>query len=225
MTKCPSCDTHLDRRETALPGAMGVALDVCDRCLGVWLPAPSVRHLADLRAVATRTGAFGAALREILHAIEAAIYTDALTGVRNRRSFDLRLPAAISEANGRYRVSLLFFDLDGFKGLNDERGHQEGDRALRVIAQTITKALRPMDHVSRYGGDEFVAILPEADRAETAKVASRVRDAIAKARHDGILLVDSSIGVATYPYDGETPADLLAAADAAMYRVKGERRR
>jgi len=127
----------------------------------------------------------------------------------------------------RYRrpLSVIFFDLDLFKQVNDAYGHQAGSDLLREVGQLLRALLRATDVPVRYGGDEFVVILPETTREQAAAVAGRLRDALQAnpflRSRDLAVSVTASFGIATWPEDGETGEDLLRAADAAMYRAKG----
>jgi diguanylate cyclase (GGDEF)-like protein len=120
-------------------------------------------------------------------------------------------------------------DLDGFKFYNDTYGHLTGDRILKQVANVIMKSVRTMDVVSRYGGDEFIAILPETDLTLAIKIAERLSNDISK----GALLTENSIaksessltasiGIVSYPQHGETTAQLLENVDKAMYCAKHE---
>ena len=153
---------------------------------------------------------------------------DELTGLPNRRYLGewLGISLAAARRSGR-ELALLYFDLDGFKSINDRFGHDAGDRVLQVTAQRWRSALRISDFFARLGGDEFVAVLPEVPtEPNLAMLIQRLQVAITKAPipelADGA--VCASIGVATFPRDGDAVDALLAAADHAMYEVKERRR-
>jgi two-component system cell cycle response regulator len=157
--------------------------------------------------------------------------TDSLTGVYNRRYIDRRLIEEISRARRQeYRVSVLFIDIDHFKTVNDTVGHQGGDEVLREICGRIKDELRLSDALARFGGEEFVVLLIDADLESATRVAQRIRASVADRAFDlstGVALpVTVSIGVATLadferdnPVTGVAQA-LLAQADAALYKAK-----
>ena len=153
---------------------------------------------------------------------------DALTGLRNHGAFQRELGAAV-EAGRPFAVLML--DLDAFKRFNDTLGHPAGDGLLVEIAAAMTRATRDTDRTYRYGGDEFAAILPGADRVIAHEVAERIRRAVGD-RTSGAVANDAeprpsvtiSAGVACYPEDGRTKDELVAVADRALYIVKGEGR-
>jgi diguanylate cyclase (GGDEF)-like protein len=123
---------------------------------------------------------------------------------------------------GGTRVSVLFLDLDRFKSLNDRFGHAAGDRALREFAAVVRTALRAEDVFGRWGGEEFVALLPGTDRLPARAIAQRICDSVATHtfRTVGGTNVTCSIGVATYPLDARDLGSLVEAADTAMYAAK-----
>jgi diguanylate cyclase (GGDEF)-like protein len=149
---------------------------------------------------------------------------DGLTGLFNRRRLSELLDQAISDAaRDRHALGLLFVDLDGFKRVNDHYGHAMGDELLVTIAGRIATRARTGDVVCRYGGDEFVVLLPRVpNRAAALKVASTIRSRVAlPCRLDGQdLRVTAAIGVSMYPEDGHTAERLLRRADQLMYRSK-----
>jgi diguanylate cyclase (GGDEF)-like protein/PAS domain S-box-containing protein len=157
---------------------------------------------------------------------------DALTGLPNRMSFMERLEQSMLEARaGGTRLALLFVDLDHFKRVNDSLGHVVGDALLRTIAARIIGALRATDVVARFGGDEFMVLVPglpaRADRRDDVEqVAHKLLAVIEAPVHaEGRpLSVTPSIGIALYPGDGETPMELIEHADSAMYRAKARGR-
>ncbi len=149
---------------------------------------------------------------------------DALTGLANRNLLRDRLSQAISYAY-RYNhpIWILFIDLDRFKFINDTLGHRAGDTLLKAVSARLQAAVRETDTVARMGSDEFVLILPErTDAGLSTNIVQRIMDAVAQPlqieEHE--FFISSSIGVAVYPADGETPEDLLKHADIAMYRAK-----
>jgi len=150
---------------------------------------------------------------------------DPLTDAYNRSHFEERLDAELERAGRSGRpVSLVFIDVDRFKALNDTYGHGQGDDVLRGIAALLLASTRDEDCVCRYGGDEFVVLLPEADRAAAEAKAERFRKGIESMSFPNALDPDAAIhvtvscGVASFPGEGE--AELLAAADLALYRAK-----
>jgi diguanylate cyclase (GGDEF)-like protein len=149
---------------------------------------------------------------------------DGLTGLYNRRKMADLLETAVAEAHiTGERVGVLFIDLDGFKGVNDAYGHAAGDKLLITVASRVAARARTGDFVCRYGGDEFVVILPRvADMAATLQVAEAIRSRVALPyRIDGTELhVTAAIGAAMYPDQASTSVALLEVADESMYRVK-----
>lgn len=146
---------------------------------------------------------------------------DELTGLFNRRHFDERLKEEINRQI-RYggAFSLIMLDLDSFKAYNDVYGHPAGDTLLQEIGGLIKKAIRTSDQAFRYGGDEFAALLPQTDTDSAYHVAERIRQEVAahaQARSTG---VTCSVGISSCPTDGEIPADLISAADSALYHSK-----
>jgi diguanylate cyclase (GGDEF)-like protein/PAS domain S-box-containing protein len=163
--------------------------------------------------------------KEAEHRIVHMALHDALTGLPNRSLIGDRLQQAIAEAEREhYAVHVAFIDLDGFKLVNDGLGHSAGDLLLKEVAARMAACLRKHDTVGRFGGDEFVLVLPQQknDMAPTASLLERVREAVI-----GPVMLDEqevrvscSIGVATYPRDGADADTLMMNADAAMYRAK-----
>lgn len=160
--------------------------------------------------------------------LQQEVLRDPLTGIANRRAFDQALEPAWRELLARQRpLSLLFMDIDHFKPFNDHYGHGEGDRCLTRIACALHGCThRPGDLVVRYGGEEFVAILPDTDAQGALGVAQACHAATAvqaiRHGHSGVSgWVTLSIGVATMvPRQGSTPQALLQAADAMLYAAK-----
>ncbi|VWB38693.1 diguanylate cyclase [Burkholderia diffusa] len=157
--------------------------------------------------------------------------TDALTGLSNRRRLDRILKAECHEAiRARTPISLLFIDLDRFKGYNDTYGHVAGDAALAAVARCIVENLRhPGDNACRYGGEEFVVVLPNATERHAYDVAERIRTAVESQNLAHALnesgRVTVSIGIVTWrPDRGDDLAALLHAADSAVYRAKARGR-
>jgi diguanylate cyclase (GGDEF)-like protein len=147
--------------------------------------------------------------------------TDSLTGCYNRRSFELQLERDLHLATRmRQSLSLVMLDLDNFKQINDQAGHETGDVALCMLAETLRSELRAVDTAARFGGDEFVIILPQANTEGALLVAERLRKRIEQMEVPGFGRVTSSFGVATFPNDASSRDALVVAADRALYDSK-----
>ncbi len=160
---------------------------------------------------------------EVHRAVEIRAQTDDLTGLLNHGTFQSWLDRDVLSHEP---FSLIMLDLDDFKAVNDELGHQAGDRLLADISRALVGAGRDTDRLFRYGGDEFALILPGADASAALGVAERIRGAVQAIGGDGSVWADAnvpisaSIGVATFPRDGETPDEILLAADRACFVAK-----
>jgi diguanylate cyclase (GGDEF)-like protein len=181
----------------------------------------------DLRTLATIADYAAIAIEnaKTLERLRELTLVDDHTGLYNTRHLYRQLEAEILRSRRfGHKLSILFFDLDHFKVVNDTHGHQAGSGLLKEIGEVLLETLRTVDIPTRYGGDEFVCLLPETDRDQAVRCAQRVRKAI----NDRVFLagrglsvrITASFGIATFPDDGQTEEDLLRLADGAMYRVK-----
>src|SRR5207302_1981025 len=162
--------------------------------------------------------------REAQGELERLSITDGLTGLYNRRHLMGTLANEVQRSRRlRCTFSVLLADVDHFKQYNDSHGHLAGDAVLVKVAEIFRKMTRAVDSVARYGGEEFVVMLIEAPIAIAATVAERIRARIAAEAFDGGKM-SVSIGAAEYPAHGDTPEELIASADAAMYRAKSDGR-
>jgi diguanylate cyclase (GGDEF)-like protein len=219
--------------------------------LGWWLAAvatqPLRRLLVTVDAVATgdlsarsalsgpdETGRLGQRLDQLIIEMQETrrlSVTDPLTGLGNRRQLTDRLRLEIERASRFARpLGVLVLDVDHFKLINDRYGHQGGDRVLVELAERVRQAVREVDQVFRYGGEEFVILLPETDIVGSLTAAERIGDAV---RHSvfplhgqsahgstALISVTVSIGVSVFPHHAEAGSDLLESADQALYAAK-----
>ena len=163
----------------------------------------------------------GLALRNawLLEQVQRLAETDGLTGIANRRTFEEVLDRELSRAEHRHEaLSLVMLDIDNFKRLNDEHGHQAGDEVLREVSELISRHCREFDTAARYGGEEFALILPRCATDEAMSAAERLRTAIADASTSVPITV--SIGVAAFPERASDSVGLVHAADLALYASK-----
>ncbi|HET7830428.1 MAG TPA: GGDEF domain-containing protein [Candidatus Limnocylindrales bacterium] len=180
---------------------------------------PDARQMRLLYGLANQVGL--ALAQGQLQRVREQAATDALTGLMNRRAIRDELAAAVARsARSGEPLAILFGDLDGFKAVNDSRGHDAGDDVLRLVASAVRRALRAGDVLGRYGGDELLIVAEGTGVPEAATLARRIGEAVRSAAGaDGI---DITFGVAAYPTDADSPDALLVAADRAMYRGKLE---
>lgn len=144
---------------------------------------------------------------------------DQLTGLYNRNFFETELK--VIEKKRRYPISLIAFDVDGLKLVNDTLGHDQGDQLLKLSAEIISKSLRSTDFLARIGGDEFVAILPDTDEETAKKIVKRIRDNIVKANQEKRpFLISISIGTATAVNQDTPLVEVMKKADERMYHEK-----
>lgn len=185
-------------------------------------------HLANQDELGQLAAAFNLMIEKLeqnLTALKNLAILDELTGLYNRREFNLQLKNEL-ERSQRYShsFSLVILDIDHFKKLNDTYGHQAGDLALRSISALLKQEFRALDLVARYGGEEFIVILPETISTRAYSVAERIRQLISShalvINEKQTINVTLSGGVATFPTDGNTQEALVYAADQALYTAK-----
>jgi two-component system cell cycle response regulator len=210
------------------PEPLAIPLSSEDGEVGLLLLTPPAadftdesRELAYWLALQARTALENATLHKRL---ELAAVTDVLTSLPNRRRFEDSLATEIARSD-RFggSLALVIADLDDFKQVNDRHGHVAGDDVLRAFADAMRATVRDLDTAARYGGEEFALLLPGTDLAGAERVAERIR-ARMQARQvrtivGELIAVTASFGVAAYP-DSPSQADLIAAADKALYRAK-----
>lgn len=147
--------------------------------------------------------------------------TDSLTGCYNRRSFEMQLEKNLHQATRNDQpLSLIMMDVDEFKDINDRAGHDAGDVALQIVAETLRSELRAIDSAARFGGDEFAIILPQADAEGAVLVAERLRRRVEGTEVPGYGAITASFGLATYPTHATSRDTLVVAADRALYQSK-----
>jgi diguanylate cyclase (GGDEF)-like protein len=152
--------------------------------------------------------------------LETASYNEALTGLLNRRGLYQRAKALFQSLTvNRAPLAVLFADLDGFKAVNDAHGHDAGDRMLQEVARVIAAQLRASDVVSRFGGDEFVVILPDTSVEQAVALAKRLQKVVAAAGDTDVTL-SLTIGIGLAPNHGSDLPTVLKAVDTAMYKGK-----
>jgi diguanylate cyclase (GGDEF)-like protein/PAS domain S-box-containing protein len=188
-----------------------------------------VQALAAQAAIALQRLRLEAQLKSESARYEHLATHDALTGLPNRRLFGDRLEQALARAQRRKCVvALLFFDLDGFKEVNDTLGHDAGDLLLQLIARRLLGVIRAEDTLARLGGDEFAVILNELTHAsDSEQVVGKLLQALEQPFElaGRPVQISASFGISLYPRDATTTSELLKRADLALYRIKGQSKR
>jgi len=161
-----------------------------------------------------------------VEALESLSQTDELTGLRNRRAFNETLHHETRKASRYGRsYSILMMDVDDLKSINDRLGHDAGDKLLKMISNVIQDVLRDTDILARYGGDEFIVLLPETDSEQALEAAERIRTAVnnTSINLEGQAVSSTvSIGIAGYPGSSEEPHEVMKYADKALYQCKNK---
>ena len=185
------------------------------------------RDMARIRSLASQAAATIANMRMHRDIYNQAV-TDGLTGLYNRRHMQTAL---LDERQRAVRyghpLSVIMLDVDGFKSYNDTYGHPQGDVLLKMLAGLLRDNVRAVDTVGRYGGEEFIILMPETTKEEAAHTAERLRCAVADAVFPGfaddpdmVVFKTISLGVATFPHDTDDAQTLVSLADQALYRAK-----
>ena len=173
--------------------------------------------------------AYSGHLEELSQRLRTMAYQDALTGLYNHRYFYEQFSHEI-ERSLRYGqpLAVMLMDMNNFKGINDTYGHMVGDKFLSLVGQVISRQIRSSDIGARYGGDEFVVLLPntsmEEARFTAEKLSEAVRTAAAVNPTEAHIQLGISVGIAACPHDSRTAGDLLQIADSRMYEAKQHRR-
>jgi two-component system cell cycle response regulator len=219
------------RQEPAFPMAAAVPLYTQDRIIGVLaayrrdLGRRFTREDLDTMTFLVEQG--GVAIENVLLHEEAQrlSITDGLTGTWNRRYLYMQFKQVLATAQRFDRLfSVLMLDLDNFKDINDNYGHQRGDAILVEFSHRVSTMLREVDTFARYGGEEFVCLLSETDEDGAITTAEKIRDSVKSEPFGGmdehLLNVTVSIGIAAYPQHGESAQTLIESADRALYQAK-----
>jgi diguanylate cyclase (GGDEF)-like protein len=188
-----------------------------------WLGVKHLRLLRRLEKISRISDGFQRDLKVMNASLQKSSRTDYLTGLANRREMMERLKAELSRTmRGRLPLSLIMADVDRFKSVNDTFGHEAGDLLLQAIAATLRAALRDYDLCSRWGGEEFLVLLPETSLEDAAVVAEKLRDRVGQVEVDNEgyrVRATISLGLSTH-HRGETLTSLLQRTDEAMYSAK-----
>jgi diguanylate cyclase (GGDEF)-like protein len=219
-----------------VPGYFGFKVDLCAPMLGNKQATQGVISVGGitrhpkfekrLLSMIADLGAMSMINRRLMDEQRSKANSDGLTGLITKRYLQELLGEEIHKAETSHApVSVFIFDLDHFKKLNDTHGHLTGDRVLKETAEVIRKTVREGDLPARWGGEEFLVVLPATPKEGACRAAEKVRDALARHTfHDdegeAIARVTLSGGVATFPDDGRTQSELVGAADEALYQAK-----
>ncbi|HYM49477.1 MAG TPA: HD domain-containing phosphohydrolase [Candidatus Limnocylindrales bacterium] len=225
-------DTERHPKAMHVPGTgdsdesmLAVPVTFHDKLVGVFVTVKiglhqySSDHLRLLTILANQA-AVSIANARLLESLAVSAMTDSLTGLRNRRAFEDKLRERL--ASSAEAFSVLMLDVDGLKRVNDAAGHRSGDAVLRRVADVLRANLREDDIVCRWGGDEFLILMPSVDRVGAVSLARRISGTLLTAV-EGADPISVSIGTAAHPSDGATAEELLAAADREMYAEKRAR--
>ncbi len=207
-----------------LPGSGGVA-----GVLALYSLAKDAFSADSMRILLGITSKIGFVIENSLkyESAQNSAGTDFLTELPNARALSLHLAQEVSRAQrNRTPLAVVLCDLDGFKDVNDRYGHLEGNRILKEVANVLRHSCRSYDYVARMGGDEFVMILPDAEREEVEAKVAEIREGCARATRSILseAAVSLSAGVAVFPADGRSAEELLAEADSRMYEDKRRRK-
>ncbi|HZU19946.1 MAG TPA: diguanylate cyclase [Gaiellaceae bacterium] len=217
LNACPK----LRNREQGPCSAVCVPVSFMGRSLGVLHAtgpdgaAPRGEQVAQLTTLATQAGARIGTVRAF-EKTQLQAQTDGLTGLINRRTLETELRAMMRQERS---FALALADLDHFKKLNDTHGHEEGDRCLRLFSHVIRQVLRDGDLVARWGGEEFLIALPDADAESAVEVMERIRAHLARTVHDGHVHFTASFGVSDST-SGRSLQELIQIADVGLYQAK-----
>jgi diguanylate cyclase (GGDEF)-like protein len=189
-------------------------------------PTPKGDAATDLAAEIARLERQNVTLKRAIARLQvyrAMAYRDPLTGLWNRRYFEERLKEEFSRsrrAGAGRRFSVAVIDINGFKEINDQHGHQAGDGLLKWVGEFLVAHLRTHDVACRTGGDEFMLLLPDLSGADCVPVIARLRDQLGRANSGRAVPVSLSIGSASWPEVSDSCDKMLDIADAAMYEDK-----
>ncbi|HET6371103.1 MAG TPA: diguanylate cyclase, partial [Nitrospiria bacterium] len=217
-------DRLTDGAARVAAGDLEVKLPVVSRGEVGYLTEVFNNMVAPLRQGQEELATINGILTEKNRELQHLSITDSLTGLYNRMHFMEVLAGEVARSlrNGR-PFTVMMIDTDYFKKYNDSFGHQAGDGLLKRMGVIFKECLRNVDCASRYGGDEFIVLLPEIEKEKAFEVAERIRGQVAaemrSADADGVA-VTLSIGVASFPEHGDTPEAIIASADAALYHAK-----
>ncbi len=219
-----SADPHYIKGVGDARSEVGLPLIIGDKLIGVLdveSPEPNRFSEEDIYLLATLSNQIAIAMENsrLYEETKKLSLTDPLTVLPNRRSFKLFIDSEIKRAERFHRFFAVFMiDFDNFKNYNDRYGHPAGDIILRKFSKLMKKAIRDVDFLGRYGGDEFVAVLSETDKLQAREVAERMRKVVAEQNLEPHVTL--SIGIAAFPDNGDNVEDLIDRADRACYDAK-----
>ncbi len=198
--------------------AVGAALDLLDEFY--MLPGMTIKIFGN-SFMAFGVLLFAAGSLLIIKKLLIIAGTDPLTGLHNRHSL-IDLSASELKRAKRYNLplSIAFIDLINFKGIKDHLGHALGDAALKKVSENISQLIRASDTLARFGGDEFVLLIPHTDYGGAIALLQRLEESLARIEVSGVYKIGITYGIAVYPEDGDKIDDLINLADSRMYEKK-----